>query len=155
MQPDLLSSTPARATARASAPPSARGFPLVGVLPHLLKDRLDYLVSAREQLGDLYTIDLGLARIVALNHPRHAQHVLRDNARNYRKGGAIWAGRTRRRQYDVFGRLTGIASPAARRCDGATTTGHSSPSPSTRMARARSSAKGSAERSSRSTRQAA
>ncbi|WP_437985432.1 cytochrome P450 [Sorangium sp. So ce117] len=94
MQPDLLSSTPARATAgtapRASAPPSAHGFPLVGVLPHLLKDRLDYLVSAREQLGDLYTIDLGLARIVALNHPRHAQHVLRDNARNYRKGGAIW-----------------------------------------------------------------
>ncbi|WP_437977347.1 cytochrome P450 [Sorangium sp. So ce295] len=94
MQPDLLSSTPARATAgaapRASAPPSARGFPLVGVLPHLLKDRLDYLVSAREQLGDLYTIDLGLARIVALNHPRHAQHVLRDNARNYSKGGALW-----------------------------------------------------------------
>ncbi|WP_437592016.1 cytochrome P450 [Sorangium sp. So ce1000] len=90
MQPDLLSSRPARTAASAVSPPSARGFPLVGVLPHLLKDRLDYLLSTRNELGDLYTIDLGVARLVALNHPRHAQHVLRDNARNYRKGGALW-----------------------------------------------------------------
>ena len=25
-----------------------------------------------------------------LNHPRHAEYVLRDNSQNYRKGGGIW-----------------------------------------------------------------
>ncbi|WP_433934903.1 cytochrome P450 [Sorangium cellulosum] len=91
-QPDVLPSSPSRAAARASRPPSTRGFPVVGALPRLLKGRLDYLVSAREELGDLYTLDLGVTRLIALNHPRHAQHVLRDNARNYTKGGLIWDG---------------------------------------------------------------
>ena len=27
---------------------------------------------------------------VVLSHPRHVQYVLRDNARNYRKGGNMW-----------------------------------------------------------------
>ncbi|WP_437667484.1 cytochrome P450 [Sorangium sp. So ce1182] len=91
-QPDLLTSSPARVGRRAGPPPLTRGLPLVGALPYVLKDRLDYLVSTRDELGDLYTIDLGVTRLTALNHPRHAQHVLRDNARNYSKGGPLWEG---------------------------------------------------------------
>ncbi|WP_437679651.1 cytochrome P450 [Sorangium sp. So ce131] len=83
MQPDL-------AAPRTTAPPSTRGLPYVGALPRLLVDRLDYLISARAELGDVYKLDLGITHVIALNHPRHAQHVLRDNARNYRKGGALW-----------------------------------------------------------------
>ncbi|MGK3965523.1 cytochrome P450 [Sorangium sp. So ce118] len=91
-QPDLLTSSPARVGRRAGPPPRTRGLPLVGALPYVLKDRLDYLVSTRDELGDLYTIDLGVTRLIALNHPRHAQHALRDNARNYSKGGPVWDG---------------------------------------------------------------
>ncbi|WP_437969745.1 cytochrome P450 [Sorangium sp. So ce260] len=92
MQQDLLAKSPARGAAGASRPPWTRGFPLVGALPRLLRDRLDYLLSARAELGDLYMLDLGATRLIALNHPRHAQHVLRDNARNYGKGGPLWEG---------------------------------------------------------------
>jgi cytochrome P450 len=62
----------------------------VGSLPALLRDPLGFFLSAPVKYGEVYTIDLGLTRVIALNHPRHAQHVLRDNARNYGKGGALW-----------------------------------------------------------------
>jgi cytochrome P450 len=62
----------------------------VGALPSLAGDPLGYLLSARARYGDIYTLDLGLTRAIMLNHPRHAQHVLRDNARGYGKGGPIW-----------------------------------------------------------------
>ena len=73
-----------------AAPPVAAGLPLVGSLPRLLLDPFAFFARARERYGDLYTLDLGLARVVVLNHPRHAQHVFVDHAHNYRKGGAFW-----------------------------------------------------------------
>lgn len=70
--------------------PQTKGFPLIGTLPALLKDPFTFMVQAREQYGDIYRLDLGVANMVVLNHPRHAQHVLLDHAHNYRKGGALW-----------------------------------------------------------------
>lgn len=70
--------------------PSTKGWPLVGSLPRLLRDPLRFLEEARDRYGDIYELNLGLNRIVILNHPRHAQHIFRDNAANYRKGGAMW-----------------------------------------------------------------
>jgi cytochrome P450 len=70
-------------------PPRA-GLPLVGALPGLARDALGYVLSARARHGDIYTLDLGITRCIALNHPRHAQHVLRDHPRRYIKGGPIW-----------------------------------------------------------------
>jgi len=70
--------------------PRTAGLPLVGSLPQLLKDPFAFMVDTREQLGDIYQLDLGLSKVVVLNHPRHAQYVLRDNARNYHKGGPLW-----------------------------------------------------------------
>ncbi|WP_257445886.1 cytochrome P450 [Archangium lipolyticum] len=84
-------------------PPRA-GLPLVGSLPALLRDPLGFFLSAPRKHGDVYTIDLGLTRIIALNHPRHAQYVLRDNARNYGKGGPLW---------DTIRGLTGNGLPSS------------------------------------------
>ncbi|MBI1297662.1 cytochrome P450 [bacterium] len=70
--------------------PRTAGWPLVGALPALIRNPLDYLLQARAIYGDIYELDLGVTRLVTLNHPDHAQHVLVDNARNYSKGGAIW-----------------------------------------------------------------
>ena len=71
-------------------PPISAGFPLVGAVPHLLRKQFDYLLKAPKKFGDLYTLNLGLFKIVMINHPDYAQHILRDNFRNYAKGGAMW-----------------------------------------------------------------
>ncbi|MDY7229374.1 cytochrome P450 [Hyalangium rubrum] len=71
-------------------PPRVPGLPLVGNLPRLLAQRFDFLEEARRQAGELFLLDLGLGKAVALCHPRHAQHVLVDRARNYTKGGPMW-----------------------------------------------------------------
>jgi cytochrome P450 len=70
--------------------PVRSGLPVVGALPQLLLNPFAYVVNAWQQLGDIYTLDIGFGKVVMLNHPRHAQHVMRDNAANYYKGGPIW-----------------------------------------------------------------
>jgi cytochrome P450 len=77
---------------------------VVGVLPYMFQDPLDYFLSARNKSGDIFTVDLGVTQFIALNHPRHVQHVFRDNARNYRKGGAIW---------DTIRKITGNGLPVS------------------------------------------
>jgi cytochrome P450 len=71
-------------------PPRTRGLPVVGALPAFLRRPFDFFLAARERYGDIYTLDLGVVRWVILNHPRHAEYVLRDNSQNYRKGGGLW-----------------------------------------------------------------
>ena len=70
--------------------PTAPRLPVVGALPYLVRQPFDYLRTAQRQHGDIFKLDLGVTEIVMLNHPRHMQYVLRDNARNYRKGGSMW-----------------------------------------------------------------
>lgn len=70
--------------------PQPKGLPLVGHLPALLRDPFNFLVRARETAGDIYALNLGLSRMVVLNHPRQAQHLLVDNVRNYPKSGPLW-----------------------------------------------------------------
>ncbi len=70
--------------------PTASKMPIVGALPFVAQKQFDYLKEAHQSLGDIFRVDLGLTDVVMLNHPRHVQYVLRDNARNYRKGGNMW-----------------------------------------------------------------
>lgn len=70
--------------------PITKGLPIVGSLPFFIRDPLRFARESRLTYGDIYILDLGLSRAIILNHPRHAQHVLRDNASNYHKGGAVW-----------------------------------------------------------------
>lgn len=72
-------------------PPQTPGFPVVGALPQVLRQQIHFIESAREQYGDVYNLNLGFTNMIMLNRPEHAQHVLRDHARNYTKGGPMWA----------------------------------------------------------------
>ncbi len=70
--------------------PQAGSWPFLGALPALLNRPFEFFEEARRRHGDIYRLRVGPLRPVVLNHPRHIQHVLRDHAANYRKGGALW-----------------------------------------------------------------
>ncbi len=74
----------------APQPPMTAGWPLIGELPALVRQQIDFLLDAQQRYGDMYTLNIGTLKAIVLNHPDHAQHVFRDNARNYRKGGKFW-----------------------------------------------------------------
>ena len=73
-------------------PPRTSGLPLLGALPALPRHSFDFLLDARVRHGEIYTLDLGVTEAIVLNHPRHIQHVLVDNVKNYYKGGGLWDG---------------------------------------------------------------
>lgn len=68
--------------------PKIDGCPSVGILPELANAQPRFWLDAREKYGDMFQIKLGATDVIALCQPQHAQHVLVDNADNYRsKGG--------------------------------------------------------------------
>ena len=71
-------------------PPRTSGFPIIGSIPNVLRHQTDYLFDTWHRHGDIYELELGPISIVMLNHPDYAQHILRDHARNYAKGGEMW-----------------------------------------------------------------
>lgn len=77
-------------TAKPKLPPKTPGVPLIGSIPGVLKHQIDFLEQAQRNHGNVYKLDLGAISIVMLCNPAYAQYVLRDNARNYDKGGAMW-----------------------------------------------------------------
>lgn len=85
-----------------SLPPRIAGWPLINALPSLLQQQCDFLTNTRAQYGDIYTLDLGVFKAIMLNHPAHVQHVLRDQARNYVKGGRL---------YQILGEIFGNGLP--------------------------------------------
>ena len=70
--------------------PKTSGWPVVGSIPGLARKKLDFILDNRQAYGDIYSLDLGVTDLVVLTHPRQADHVLRQNMRNYEKGGALW-----------------------------------------------------------------
>jgi cytochrome P450 len=81
---------PAVAASTLSLPPLTRGLPLVGALPAFIRRPFDFLLEARERYGDIYRLNLGPFSVVVLNHPRHAERMLVEHARNYVRAGAIY-----------------------------------------------------------------
>ena len=71
-------------------PPKTRGLPFVGSIPGAIRHKTEFFLKAREELGDIYTFDGGFIKVVIINHPRLAQYIFRDAARNYTKSGVIW-----------------------------------------------------------------
>jgi cytochrome P450 len=69
-----------------TVPPSPKGYPVIGVLPQLLRSPLQYATKMLRSYGDCVCLDLGFGKVYLLGHPDHAQHVLRDNRDNYDKG---------------------------------------------------------------------
>lgn len=66
-------------------PDGPTGYPIVGLIPRLMRDILGTYREAA-QYGDLVTMDLGPSKAYLLVHPDHFRHVLQDNYRNYIKG---------------------------------------------------------------------
>ena len=66
-------------------PRGPRGYPILGVLPHLRSDALATFVDAADRYGDLVHLKvLGYHGFLA-SDPAAIRHVLQDNARNYHK----------------------------------------------------------------------
>src|SRR5579872_3097107 len=67
-------------------PPGPRGYPLIGVLPHLVRDPAGYCTAAMLEFNDLVRLDLGITSIYLVTLPEHIHHVLVENHENYWKG---------------------------------------------------------------------
>jgi cytochrome P450 len=66
--------------------PGPRGLPIFGSLLDIQRDPLTFLLRAHRSHGDMMRVRLGPKTIYVASHPRDVQHVLQENARNYRKG---------------------------------------------------------------------
>jgi cytochrome P450 len=69
----------------------ARSFPLLQTLPGLAREPLAEIERmSRVSDGELFTLDLGASRPFVVTRPDDVQHVLRENAGNYRRDGIFW-----------------------------------------------------------------
>jgi len=66
--------------------PSPRGHLLFGSLLDIQRDPLAFLLKTQREYGDTVRVRLGPKTIFIATHPDDVQHVLQENARNYRKG---------------------------------------------------------------------
>jgi cytochrome P450 len=70
---------------RSELPPGPRGYPILGVLPHLRSDPIRTFLDAAERYGDFVHLKAGPYHGFLLSDPADIKHVLQDNARNYHK----------------------------------------------------------------------
>lgn len=71
--------------------PRERGYPLVGVLPELMKDPLGGLRRiAYQHPGEIVLVHVGPVRAYLVTHPPHVERVLHTHWRNYTKGAQMW-----------------------------------------------------------------
>lgn len=61
------------------------GYPLLGVIPQLRANTLGFLDHVAKTYGDLVPMRMFMSTAYLLNHPKHIEHVLQTNYRNYRK----------------------------------------------------------------------
>lgn len=87
---DQPASSP-RAALRPST--SAHGWPLLGVLPGLVRDAPATLQRvARAHPGEVVKLRLGPVVAYLATDPEHAQYILADNWRNFSKESGMWRG---------------------------------------------------------------
>jgi cytochrome P450 len=63
--------------------------PLLGALPHLVRDPFAFCMRAAAEGGGLVRVDAGPVRAYLVSHPEYVRHVLVDNAGNYIKGSMM------------------------------------------------------------------
>ncbi|HEX2222659.1 MAG TPA: cytochrome P450, partial [Thermoanaerobaculia bacterium] len=67
--------------------PGPQGYPLVGSLPKVRKDPLQFLVQAARQYGDVVCLGgIGSQKFFLVNNPYDIEYVFKTNHRNYQKG---------------------------------------------------------------------
>jgi cytochrome P450 len=65
--------------------PGPKGYPIVGVLPMLRANTLDFFIKVSRSYGDIVPLRLPMTTAYLLNHPAHVEYVLQTNHRNYHK----------------------------------------------------------------------
>jgi cytochrome P450 len=66
-------------------PPGPRGYPVLGVLPHLRSNPIRTFLDAADRYGDFVHLKAGPYHGFLACDPADIKHVLQDNARNYHK----------------------------------------------------------------------
>ncbi|HEY2434441.1 MAG TPA: cytochrome P450 [Vicinamibacterales bacterium] len=66
-------------------PPGPRGYPFIGVLPHLRSNPIRTFLDAADRYGDIVHMKVGPYHGYMVLDPADIRHVLQDNARNYHK----------------------------------------------------------------------
>lgn len=67
--------------------PGPQGYPLVGSLPKVRKNPLQFLVQAARQYGDVVCLGgIGAQKFFLVNNPYDIEYVFKTNHRNYTKG---------------------------------------------------------------------
>lgn len=68
--------------------PGPKGYPLVGVVPFMVKHGAAYLLSAFQQHGDVVELKLlGPMRMFLISHPDDVEYVLKKNHRSASASG--------------------------------------------------------------------
>jgi cytochrome P450 len=67
-------------------PPSVPGVPLLGVLPQVWRNPLDFFLRTALDYGGVVRMQMGPAPMYLVTHPDAVKHVLQDNNKNYIKG---------------------------------------------------------------------
>lgn len=68
-----------------------RTLPFRKTVPRLVREPLKTVETiGSETSGEIVRLNLGMFRPYLVTHPDHVQHVLRDNAANYRREGMMW-----------------------------------------------------------------
>lgn len=66
-------------------PPKAKGVPVLGVLPQMRQDPMNFLIKSASTLGDVVELDLGFDRALLFSSPDSIKHIFQDNRLNYHK----------------------------------------------------------------------
>lgn len=66
--------------------PGPRGTPVLGIMPALKRDRLQFVLEMAMQFGDLVKYSVLNIPLLQVNEPAAIQYILQDNNKNYHKG---------------------------------------------------------------------
>src|SRR5579859_1008238 len=66
--------------------PHLAGYPVVGVVPSLFRDPVDFCTKAVRAHGDFVSLDLGFSQGYIVCHPAHVKEVLQEKNKNFGKG---------------------------------------------------------------------
>ncbi|MDZ8033597.1 cytochrome P450 [Nostoc sp. DedSLP04] len=69
------------------APPGPIGYPIIGNLPQMLRNPLQFLTNAVQEYGEVVHLGaMGPQQLYLVSHPDHLKYILQENSRNYIKG---------------------------------------------------------------------
>jgi cytochrome P450 len=71
--------------------PGPKGHFLLGSIPEIQQDRVQFLVDLQREYGDVVRIHFGPYQAVVIFHPQAIQRVLQDNQKNYSKETPTYA----------------------------------------------------------------